>query len=821
MLGTTRCAAPGLHRGACRALLRHCSGGSGGGGSGGEAARDAHEAASKDVDTASNQFTALDLAHFDPSRIRNFCIIAHIDHGKSTLADRLLELTGNLDAGAAGGNAQALDTLKVERERGITVKAQTASMLYKGHMLNLVDTPGHVDFSYEVSRSLAACEGALLLVDSTQGIQAQTMATYQAAAKHDLLILPVLTKTDLPHSDPERTALSLAETFGFELDCIRECSAKTGAGVPALLDAIVEHIPAPAAASWRGGAKAFEAAAEAAAMPERRRAAGARAWAEAAAAGQEEVGPLSGGSGAELLPLRARLVDSWYDEYRGVVCVAQVVEGTLREGEKVRLMHSGTQSATMVQTQDASEKSQGSRGGGGSSIDVEGKVGAAAAGGGGGGGGKRGALDCQEVGLLLPALHRTGVLGPGQVGYVMTGLRTTADARAGDTIHRADEAGVTALDGFSPPRRMVFASIYAADASNFDELRRAVERLVLNDASVSVARESSPTLGLGLRCGFLGLLHMEVFNARLTDEFDMPVLITAPMVPYIVRTKGGGSLGSAGADAAAAAAAAARGEVSASGGPRVVGAEEEREYVAETPSDFPDGGAGRSGKGGQAGTKPGRGGCVILEPMVEMSIITPAEHIGALLPMLADRRGEQLDMRYLDDVRVALRYSMPWAEVVVDLYDQIKSATSGYASVDYEPSAPQAADVVKVTLLLNGEPVDGLSFVCHKDKAQARGRQLALKLKTAIARQQFEVSIQAALGAKVIAKERIAPFRKNVLMRSGKTVGGGDVTRKKKLLAKQKKGKARMKTVGQVPLSQKAFWSVMSTGGESGGKKKK
>ncbi|EQC33182.1 translation factor GUF1 like, mitochondrial [Saprolegnia diclina VS20] len=607
---------------------------------------------------------ASQMHELEVENTRNFSIVAHIDHGKSTLADRLLELSGNITT-KERESAQHLDNLKVERERGITVKAQTASMLYrckktgKQYLLNLVDTPGHVDFSYEVSRSLSACEGVLLLVDASQGIQAQTLATYHAAKDLGLRVVPILTKIDMPHAQPEEGMLSLSALLDVDPESVLLTSAKSGVGIDEVLPAVIEYLPPPIA--------------------------------------------------NRSAPLKCLLVDSYYDDYRGIVCLVKVVDGCLAPGEKV------TSAATKT------------------------------------------SYDVQEVGVLLPHRFPTKGLYAGQVGYIIAGMKTTTEARVGDTFHHPGKP-VEALPGFQEAKSMVFASMYPTDECTFDDLRTAMGKLTLNDASVTSQVENSGALGMGYRCGFLGLLHMEVFHQRLSDEQNMQVLVTAPMVPYTV-----------------------------------IDADGERTKV-ETPGEFPE------------STKYYR----VEEPMVEASIITPAEYVGAILISTNERRGEQTNMVYLDDSRVALTFRLPWQEVVTDFYNELKTVTSGYASLNYREIEPQEADIVKVDVLINGKILDALSFVCHRSKATAAGRALCLKLKNVIDRQQYEINIQATLGAKIFAKERIPPFRKDVLIKSGKQVGGGDITRKQKLLKKQKEGKKRMKTVGNVQLSQNAFWSVLS-----------
>jgi elongation factor 4 len=620
-------------------------------------------------------------------QIRNFSIIAHVDHGKSTLADRILELSGNIYRPGEGpqrkyalgpvANEQVLDSLKVERERGITVKAQTASLLYTpkaGHqagktfLLNLIDTPGHVDFAYEVSRSLAACQGALLLVDVGQGVQAQTVANHSAARSAGLELVPVLTKIDIPHADPEPALEQIRTVLKLSPEDTVWTSGKSGIGISDALDAVVARLPPP--------------------------------------------------KGRHDEPTRALLFDSWYDEFRGVICVVQVIDGLLEKGDKILTTHGG------------------------------------------------GTYVVSELGLLTPGRFPVGTLAAGQVGYVVTGMKDPRDARIGDTIvvssgrgspHATGKPAPPPLPGFAPSKPMVFASIFPVDTSDFEELRSAVERLSLTDASVTLTKENSSSLGFGYRCGFLGLLHMDVFFQRLQDEHDMPVIATAPTVPYIVETEDGVRM------------------------------------AVERPDDFPENHLIRR----------------VFEPMVRASIITPNDSVSAVLSLMQEHRAEQEEMTYLDDGRVLLKYCMPWQEVVTNFFDKLKSVTAGYATFDYEPAGDQQGDVVKVDIWLNGNPVDSLSFIAHRQGAETQGRRVAQKLRSVIRRQQFEIVIQAAVGRKVFVRERIPPFRKDVLQRSGKTVGGGDLTRKRKLLEKQKKGKARMRSVGNVQLTQEAFHAVL------------
>ncbi|CAI5715268.1 unnamed protein product [Hyaloperonospora brassicae] len=608
------------------------------------------------------------LDEFTPDRIRNFSIVAHIDHGKSTLADRLLETSGNISR-QERESAQCLDTLQVERERGITVKAQTCSMICRDAtsgrplLLNLVDTPGHVDFSYEVNRSLSACEGVLLLVDCAQGIQAQTLATYYAAKERQLHVVPVLTKIDVPHAEIDDSLLSLSSLLDVDPDDVLLTSAKSGDGIDDVLRAVVEQLPPPNQCDRHA-------------------------------------------------PLRCLLVDSYYDDYRGTVCLVKVVDGALFPGDKIYSAHQKTKH------------------------------------------------EVQETGLLVPKRYKTNGLYAGQVGYIIAGMKTTTEAKVGDTFFREGAASMhlKALPGFQEARSMVFASMYPTDDCSFDELRVAIEKLTLNDASVTAQQETSGALGMGFRCGFLGLLHMEVFHQRLSDEQEMQVMVTAPMVPYtVIDPKGAKS-------------------------------------AVETPGAFPE------------LTKYYE----ILEPMVEASIITPASYLGPVLALAKEKRGIQTNLVYLEDERVIVTIDVPWQEVVTNFYNELKTISSGYATLNYREIEPQKSDIVKVDLLINGKVLDALSFVCHRSKATLEGRALCQKLKRVIDRQQYEISIQASLGGKVFAKERIAPYRKDVLIKSGKTVGGGDSTRKKKLLAKQKQGKRRMRTVSNVQLSQDAFWSVLS-----------
>ena len=580
-------------------------------------------------------------------------------------------------------------------KRYVQVKSQTASMIYTSphdqlpYLLNLVDTPGHVDFSHEVSRSLAACQGALLLVDCAQGVEAQTVANYHAAKDAGLAIVPVLTKIDLPTADPEPVLEGLEAAFGIPPEDVIWTSAKSGEGCAEVFPAVVHRLGPPQSAGRSA-------------------------------------------------PLRALLVDSWFDVFRGVVCLVQVVDGSLHAGDRLTMAHTGE------------------------------------------------SYTAQEIGLMTPRKRQVASvagagsrarsaqsLAAGQVGYVVLGMKSTKQAPVGDTLLGQDAVAAAGGDrvaasllGFKPAKPMVFASLFPVDMAQFVSLQTAVERLTLNDASVSVQRESSPALGFGLRCGFLGLLHMDVFHQRLQDEFDTPVIATAPMVPYRLTLKTGEKL------------------------------------EVEKAGDFP----------------PSHTVQEYQEPIVRARVIVPEDKLSPVMGLLYERRGTQVDMTYIGGDggvegagnRVVLTYDLPWAGVVTDFFDVLKSVSAGYATFDYEPAGYRAADIARVDLLINKAPVDALSFVAVKENAEAEGRAVATKLRTLIKRQQFEVVIQAAIGSKVIARERIAPYRKDVLTKSGKTVGGGDMTRKQKLLSKQKKGKARMKTVGNVSLSQEAFMSLMS-----------
>ncbi|HXY84722.1 MAG TPA: translation elongation factor 4 [Gaiellaceae bacterium] len=584
--------------------------------------------------------------------IRNFSIIAHIDHGKSTLADRILELTNAVSAREM--REQVLDSMELERERGITIKAQAVRVEWKGHQLNLIDTPGHVDFTYEVSRSLQACEGALLLVDAAQGTQAQTLANAYLAIENDLEIVPVVNKIDLPQADADGAAAELADLIGDTPDHVLRISAKTGDGVEAVLDAIVERIPPPA--------------------------------------------------GDPDAPARALIFDSSYDQYRGVVAFVRVLDGSFSTREPVRAMALGTR------------------------------------------------FEAEELGFFAPTRRETPTLEAGEVGYVITGLKDVSKLRVGDTLTSERRPATEPLAGYKDVKPMVFAGLYPTDSDDYPQLRDALEKLKLNDASLSYEPETSQALGFGFRCGFLGLLHMEIVRERLEREFDLDLLATAPNVAYRVKPPHG----------------------------------EWREV--HTPADMPlevD---------------------EVEEPYVAASIIVPKEYVGAVMELNNDRRGRFGQLEYLSEQRVHLTYALPLAEIVYDYYDQLKSRTRGYASFDYDLLGFQPGKLVRVDVLVGGEPVDALSLVVHRDAAYDRGRALVERLRDEIPRQHFDVAIQAAIGSRVIARETVKAKRKDVLAKCY----GGDITRKRKLLEKQKAGKRRMKQVGMVEVPQEAFLAVLN-----------
>jgi GTP-binding protein LepA len=590
----------------------------------------------------------------DQSKIRNFSIIAHIDHGKSTLADRILELTDAVSA--RDMRAQVLDTMDLERERGITIKAQAVRVHWKGHELNLIDTPGHVDFTYEVSRSLQACEGALLVVDAAQGIEAQTLANAYLAIENNLEIVPVVNKIDLPAADPDRAAAEVADLIGDSPDHVLRISAKTGQGVDEVLDAIIERIPPPA--------------------------------------------------GAPDAPARALIFDSSYDQYRGVVAFVRVVDGEFQARDRLRAMALGTR------------------------------------------------FEAQEIGFMSPTMTPVESLGAGEVGYVITGLKDVSELRVGDTLTSETRSAAAALPGYKDVKPMVFAGLFPTDSDDYPELRDALERLKLNDAALMYEPETSQALGFGFRSGFLGLLHMEIVRERLEREFDLDLLVTAPNVAYRVRERNG----------------------------------EWREVhnPSEMPDEFEE----------------------VEEPYIKASIIVPKEFVGAVMELNNDRRGKFDHMEYLSPERVHLTYELPLAEIVLDYYDQLKSRTRGYASFDYDLSGFRPGTLVRVDVLVGGEPVDALSLIIHRDFAYDRGRLLVEKLREEIPRQMFDVPIQAAIGSRVIARETVKARRKDVLAKCY----GGDISRKRKLLEKQKKGKKRMKQVGAVEVPQEAFLAVLNIG---------
>ncbi|WP_280503042.1 translation elongation factor 4 [Nocardia farcinica] len=599
-----------------------------------------------------------DTTFTDPSRIRNFCIIAHIDHGKSTLADRMLQLTGVVEERAM--RAQYLDRMDIERERGITIKAQNVRLPWRvgdtDYVMHLIDTPGHVDFTYEVSRALEACEGAILLVDAAQGIEAQTLANLYLALDKDLTIIPVLNKIDLPAADPDRYAAELAHIVGCEPEDVLRVSGKTGVGVPELLDEVIKQVPPPV-----GDADA---------------------------------------------PARAMIFDSVYDTYRGVVTYVRVVDGKLTPREKIKMMSTGATHELL------------------------------------------------EIGIVSPEPKPTTGLGVGEVGYLITGVKDVRQSKVGDTVTAARNGATDPLTGYREPRPMVYSGLYPVDGSDYPDLRDALEKLQLNDAALSYTPETSVALGFGFRCGFLGLLHMEITRERLQREFDLDLISTAPNVVYRVEMEDGS------------------------------------EHVVTNPSFWPEGKVRK-----------------VYEPVVKCTIISPSEFIGSIMELCQSRRGELGGMDYLSETRVELRYTLPMAEIIFDFFDSLKSRTRGYASLDYEESGEQISDLVKVDILLQGEAVDAFSAIVHKDAAQAYGHKMTTKLRELIPRQQFEVPIQAAIGSKIIARENIRAIRKDVLAKCY----GGDISRKRKLLEKQKEGKKRMKTIGRVDVPQEAFVAALSS----------
>ena len=589
----------------------------------------------------------------DLTRIRNFSIIAHIDHGKSTLSDRILEITGAVEARSM--RAQYLDSMELERERGITIKAQNVRVEWKGHVLHLIDTPGHVDFGYEVSRSLAACEGVVLLVDAAQGIEAQTLANCYLAIDNDLEIVPVLNKIDLPAADPHLYASEIENVLGLPADAVLHISAKTGDGVAELLDAIVERIPPP-----KGDANA---------------------------------------------PLQALIFDSHFDQYRGVVSSMRVVNGRIRTSDKLLFMQAG------------------------------------------------GTYDAEEIGVRSPATAPVNELGPGEVGYLIASIKDVGQAKSGETVTTAADPADQPLDGYEDPKPMVFCGLYPVDGDEYPDLRDALHKLKLNDASVTFEPETSGALGFGFRCGFLGLLHMEIVRERLEREFDLSLIATAPSVAYKVTLEDGSTI------------------------------------AVDNPSELPEMGTVET----------------IEEPMLRVSVLTPANYTGTVMELCQGSRGTMIRMEYLSPERVELHYEIPLAEVVTNFFDQLKSRTQGYASLDYEPAGYQADKLVKVEILLNGDPVDAFSTIVHSDNAYDYGRRMAEKLRELIPRQMFDVPIQAAIGGRIIARETVKAKRKDVLAKCY----GGDITRKRKLLEQQKKGKKKMKAIGRVEVPNEAFVSAL------------
>ena len=597
----------------------------------------------------------------DPRFVRNFSIIAHIDHGKSTLADRFLELTGALQAREM--EAQVLDSMDLERERGITIKAHSVRLDYKSldgqtYVLNLIDTPGHVDFSYEVTRSLSACEGALLLVDASQGVQAQTLANAYLAANNSLEIIPVINKIDLPGAMPDEAKRQIEEIIGLDADGAVLASAKEGVGVREILEAVVARVPPP--------------------------------------------------SGSADAPLKALIYDSWYDAYRGVIVQIRVIDGTIRAGMKVTMMINGQ------------------------------------------------SYDIDQVGIFSPKPVPVESLGVGEVGFVIANIKRLGDAQIGDTITEAARPTAEPFPGFQEMKPMVFAGLYPVEGHQYPELRDALEKLKLNDAAFAFEPETSAALGFGFRCGFLGLLHMEIVQERLEREFDVDLVTTAPGVLYQVTTTDG--------------------EV----------------HEVDNPSKLPD--AGRIAR--------------LEEPIITATILTPSEYVGGILQLCQEKRGQQKNIEYMTSGRVVITYELPFNEVVLDFYDRLKTVSRGYASLDYHVTGYWDSPLVKLDILVNGEAVDALSIIVHRDTAYGRGRLLAAKMRELIPRQMFEVAIQAAIGGRIIARESVKAIRKNVLAKCY----GGDISRKRKLLEKQKEGKKRMKRVGRVEIPQEAFLAVLKVG---------
>ncbi len=605
----------------------------------------------------------------DLSLIRNFSIIAHIDHGKSTLADRLIQHTGGLSDREMSGTQQVLDNMDIEKERGITIKAQTVRLDYtaadgKTYALNLMDTPGHVDFAYEVSRSLAACEGALLVVDAAQGVEAQTLANVYQSIEHDHEIVPVINKIDLPAAEPEKVRNEIEEIIGLDASEAVMTSAKSGIGIAEVLEAVVKRIPAP--------------------------------------------------SGDRDAPLKAMLVDSWYDPYLGVVILVRVIDGVIRKGVQVKFMAGGTEHL----------------------ID--------------------------RVGCFRPKIEQLAELGPGEIGFITAQIKEVAQARVGDTITTVKQGATTALAGFKEVQPVVFCGLFPVDANDFEKLRESIARLRLNDASFSFEMESSAALGFGFRCGFLGLLHLEIIQERLTREYDLDLITTAPSVVYRIQLNKSRT-------------------------------DDAREIMLHNPADYPD---------------PSRI-AQIDEPWIKAVIYTPDECLGSVLKLCQDRRGIQTGLTYVGG-RAQVTYELPLNEVVFDFYDRLKSISRGYASFDYEQIGLREGDLVKMSILVNNEPVDALSMIVHRSVAEARGRHMCERLKDLIPRHLFKIPVQAAIGGKVIARETIAAMRKDVTAKCY----GGDISRKKKLLDKQKKGKARMREYGNVSIPQEAFIAALRMGEE-------
>ena len=591
--------------------------------------------------------------------IRNFSIIAHIDHGKSTLADRLLEMTGALTSREM--QAQILDNMDLERERGITIKARAVRLIYKAkdgqqYILNVIDTPGHVDFNYEVSRSLAACEGAVLIVDAAQGIEAQTLANTYLALEHDLELVPIINKIDLPSAQPEVVKQEIEDVIGIEAENAPCISAKNGINIEAVLEEIVERVPPP--------------------------------------------------QGDESAPLKALIFDSYYDSYKGVIAYVRVVDGTLRAGDTIKMMANGS------------------------------------------------TFDVVEVGYLNPlGMLAAKEIKAGEVGFIAASIKNVRDVRVGDTVTTLENGAAEPLPGYKEVKPMVYSGIYPADGARYNDLRDALEKLQLNDAALQFEAETSIALGFGFRCGFLGLLHMEIIQERLEREYNLDLVTTAPSVEYLIHKTDGTALSIS--------------------NPTNLPSPQEIDYMEE--------------------------------PVVAASIMTPKEYVGSIMDLCQERRGNYIDMKYLDENRVTLEYELPLNEIIYDFFDALKSRTRGYASFDYELKGYQRSELVKLDILLNGDMVDALSFIVHKEKAYARGRRIAEKLKDSIPRQLFEIPIQAAVGSKIIARETVRAMRKDVLAKCY----GGDITRKKKLLEKQKEGKKRMRQVGAVEVPQEAFMAVL------------